>query len=280
MDSQRFVVRAARTVVPAAILFLVLAFIVLRTRPIGAEDAAGHGEMTDAAMKAWVDTYYSQHPEVGLGQGPSPAFAPAGAFADTFTTPSNRFDTDGNLNTGFDSTSIFVDEAILWINTHSSHTVTSGIPGDADAGSLFDMSLGAGVQRSFTFTNAGRFPFFCIPHSGTMRGVVNVRSLVGVIPVSGEEGAIGFVSRPSPNPATNGVTFRFAVREAGRARLEVLDVRGRVVARPVEGDYGVGTYAARWDRASARWVRAPAGVYFLRLTVPGAQQSERVVIAG
>ncbi len=187
----------------------------------------------------------------------------------------DRFVPDEPFRTAFS----FVDEAILWINTNSSHTVTSGIPGDADAGSLFDMSLGVGVQRSFTYTNTGRFPFFCIPHS-PMRGVVNVKSLVGVIPVSGEEGAIGFVSWPSPNPSTNGVTFRFALREAGRARLEVLDVRGRVVARPVEGDYGVGTYAARWDRASARWARAPAGVYFLRLTVPGAQQSERVVIAG
>jgi len=231
-------------------------------------------------MKAALKDYFSTHPEVGVGQGPDPAFSPSAAFADTFTTPSLRFDTDGTISTTFDSTAIFVDEAILWINTASTHTVTSGIPGDANVGSVFNLSLGGGVQKSFTFTTAGRFPFFCNVHPGSMRGVVNVKSLVGVTPVSGKDGALGFVSFPSPNPSVSGVTVRFALRDAGPARLEVVDVRGRVVARPVDDRYDAGTYAARWDRNTLTGTRAPAGVYFLLLTVPGKQERARVVIAG
>ena len=60
----------------------------------------------------------------------------------------------------------------------------------------------------------------------------------------------------------------------------MLDARGRRVARPVDGAYAAGGYAVKWKVGREEGGRAPAGVYFLRLTVPGSAQAERIVITG
>lgn len=52
-----------------------------------------------------------------------------------------------------------------------SHTVTSGIPNQPDAGDLFDSgNLGNGDTFEHTFEEPGRFIYFCRPHRGFMNG--------------------------------------------------------------------------------------------------------------
>lgn len=68
-------------------------------------------------------------------------------------------------------------EAVQWTNEDFLvHTVTSGDPGDTDAGELFDSGdLSPGGIFVHTFNEAGTFEYFCIPHALTMRdAVVNV----------------------------------------------------------------------------------------------------------
>ena len=240
-----------------------------------------HAAMSDAAMREAMADWFRMHPEHGRDLAPGTVL---GAPADTFratSSPSFRFDTDGNLSTTQDSVTIFVGESILWLLVNGAHTVTSGIPGQPGNGTLFNVSLDA-LHTTFTFTypNEGRFPFFCSPHSSTMRGVVKVQSLVGVEPLPLPDGAAasGFLARPAPNPAREFVIARFALARAGRARLDVLDARGRRVARPVDGAFEAGGYAVKWERKEEGGGRAPAGVYFLRLTVPGATRNERVTL--
>jgi hypothetical protein len=48
-----------------------------------------------------------------------------------------------------------------------------------------------------------------------------------------------------------------------------------VVAR---GSYPAGTYGASWDARSTGRGRAPAGVYYLRLELPGFSGARRVVV--
>ena len=104
-----------------------------------------------------------------------------------------------------------------------------------------------------------------------------MRSLVGVSPLPGAPGRLGFVAGPSPNPARERVTFRIALREAGRARVEVIDARGRLVAQPVDQVLEAGTYGASWDGNTRVGMRAAPGVYYLRLTLSGGEDRRTFV---
>lgn len=72
------------------------------------------------------------------------------------------------------SVTIRVGESVRWVNRDFVvHTVTSGNPGDADAGDAFDSgNLSLNDEFSHTFETPGTFVYFCIPHESmaSMRG--------------------------------------------------------------------------------------------------------------
>jgi plastocyanin len=61
---------------------------------------------------------------------------------------------------------IRVNQTVRWVNLDStSHEVTSGQPGDADAGALFDSgSMSPGITFVHTFYEAGVFTCYCSLH--------------------------------------------------------------------------------------------------------------------
>jgi plastocyanin len=76
------------------------------------------------------------------------------------------------FNMNPDPVTVSVDDTVRWTNQDAfAHTVTSGNPGDPDAGDLFDSpNLGNGDTFQFTFDAAGSYNYFCRKHSGTMNG--------------------------------------------------------------------------------------------------------------
>lgn len=88
--------------------------------------------------------------------------------------------------TGFqfvpDTLTIAVGDTVQWVWSGGPHTVTSGAPCTPDG--LFDMPLTAGSPvASFTFTSAGSFEYFCLPHCLIgMDGVVQVAAPVPALP--------------------------------------------------------------------------------------------------
>jgi hypothetical protein len=82
---------------------------------------------------------------------------------------------------------------------------------------------------------------------------------------------------PAPNPARGALRLSFDLPRAMHARLEVLDVQGRVVATLAEGDFSAGRHERAWD-ASAHDVRAGAGLYFVRLVTPEGRLVRRVAL--
>lgn len=71
----------------------------------------------------------------------------------------------------------------------------------------------------------------------------------------------GFVA----NPASAGTAVEFSLPDASPARLEVLDVAGRLVARRDAGAYGAGTHRLALDELRSQ----PPGLLFVRLTRAG-----------
>jgi predicted phage tail protein len=81
---------------------------------------------------------------------------------------------------------------------------------------------------------------------------------------------------PMPNPARGTTRFSFDLPRAMSARLEVLDVQGRLVATLADGEFGPGRYERVWDGSTARG-RA-AGLYFVHLQTPEGRLVRRVVV--
>ena len=231
-----------------------------------------HVAMTDAAMQRMAASWWAAHPPVGA--------ASAQVAAVTFKVGNFFFDDDNNTGTQVDTAKITVGESVQWQWVTGFHTITNGTGGsDPGAGSLFDQPSDSGhLTFTFTFNTAGTFPFFCRFHElNNMRGVVVVKPPAGVGPQAVAQ--LGFTADPAPNPTTRGARFRFALRQTGRVRADVFDVRGRLVATVVDRDLPAGSHEAVWDGHNLTGGVASAGIYYVRLRLPGFAGSRPLVIA-
>jgi hypothetical protein len=71
----------------------------------------------------------------------------------------------------------------------------------------------------------------------------------------------------APNPMVSGSFIRYALRERGDVRFDVLDAAGRRVSRIVDGARAAGRWNTTWSGVSEDGTRLGAGVYFVRMIV-------------
>ncbi len=270
--------RARRALGPLllAVIFASLLLVRGHTVTVGCLPAPGATATADAAGMPPMQhpDWFATHPAHGENALAAPA--------DSFLAQSDYFDEnfDGTI-TQIDTAKVFTGDVVLWKWVIGSHTITSGTgSADPNSGLLFNVAMNStATSFSYQFNNVGTFPFYCAFHElFDMKGVVVVTqnpAAVGPAPVAGGE---GFVRSPWPNPARGSTTFRFAQSRAGRVRVTVLDAQGRRLATPLEGSLGPGTFEASWNGRNVDGAPAPAGVYFLRLEIPGLAQSRRVTI--
>ena len=262
---------------PATILALMLAGLAWFALSAASHPAAPdmHGmpmSMTDESMRAANASWFTKHPATGLRVTAAPV--------DSFITLATAFNEDNNTLTQIDTARITVGDAILFkYGSGVLHSVVNGTGGaDPNMGTLFNQPLTNSSQNfSFTFNSPGTVPFFCAVHEGfNMKGVVIVNSPAGVGPGAGPH--VGFVAPPWPNPTRAGVQCRIALATPGHARLSVVDAQGRRVATILDADLPVGESPANWDGLGRGGQRVAAGVYFLRLELPGLTDTRRVTI--
>jgi hypothetical protein len=74
------------------------------------------------------------------------------------------------------------------------------------------------------------------------------------------------------------VTIRFAVPNGAEADLTIFDVRGRIVRRLVSAFGEPGEHDVTWDRNTEQGVRAPAGLYFVRLVAGPMHATRKLVL--
>jgi len=83
-----------------------------------------------------------------------------------------------------------------------------------------------------------------------------------------------------PNPGVSGVgrTIVFTLSNPGPVRVDVHDLRGARVAVPVDGFFPAGRHAADWDGHDAAGRSAPPGVYFVRVSAAGREETRRMIV--
>lgn len=258
------------------------------TATSGTSSDPSPGQDFDVSMTSAANNFVHQYH--GAGFQPffcrihDPAFTMRGmvqvtAPADTFIATGFQFDADHNLATQIDTVHITPGQAVMFKWHDGFHTTTNGTgSADPNAGTLWNQNLDSSPNDTvFTqvFPNAGTFPFFCVFHeTSNMKGLI----IVGAVTAVGPAGhVLGFTSNPAPNPSRSGVSFRFSLPREGQARAEVLDAQGRRVASLVDERLSAGSYAASWDGRS-NGARAAAGVYYVRLSLPGFEGAKRIAI--
>lgn len=81
-----------------------------------------------------------------------------------------------------------------------------------------------------------------------------------------------------PNPANPRTTIEFTVPAAGRIRLSIYDVGGRLVSRLVDGVVAAGRHDAVWQGQGRDGRAAASGTYFSRLEAGGLVLTGRVML--
>ena len=84
------------------------------------------------------------------------------------------------------------------------------------------------------------------------------------------------LARPQPNPGGGETLLNFELPYEGAARLEILDVSGRIVWRAA-AKFPAGPNRVRWDGSTGTANRAANGLYFVRLVTPWGTRTQRLV---
>jgi 1,4-alpha-glucan branching enzyme len=154
-----------------------------------------------------------------------------------------------------------------WQEILNSQDAAYGGDGAGNAGPI--------VTQATAYDGYPQSALITVPQMGLL--VLAPAAVVGVPGADG--GASGLRLAPSrPNPARGAVSVAFELPAAAHARLELFDLRGRLVRTLVDGGRAAGTHVARWDGRDASGAPAPAGVYFLRLTAAGATRAGRFAL--
>ncbi len=81
-----------------------------------------------------------------------------------------------------------------------------------------------------------------------------------------------------PNPFNPSTTFRFELRLPDRVELVVLDLRGRLVRRLLDGERPAGVQEVTWDGRDDAGRPLPSGTYIYRLRAAGLQYSRSATL--
>ncbi|HKQ57021.1 MAG TPA: hypothetical protein VJY35_04065 [Candidatus Eisenbacteria bacterium] len=149
-----------------------------------------------------------------------------------------------------------------------------------NTGLLLAQSIWPGASDDWFFmTPPGQYyNFGGNPKADFLLGIYAAANVSGIPPEGGGPIVSGFHRDPAPSPSPQGVDLEFAIRNEGRVRLDVVDVSGRVVAVVVDRPYRPGVHAVSWNGTSSAGGRVAAGVYLMRLVMPGFAGSRKVVL--
>ncbi len=81
-----------------------------------------------------------------------------------------------------------------------------------------------------------------------------------------------------PNPFNPQVTVPFTLREKGRVQLTVYDIAGRRVARLADAVFPPGRHELVWEGRDDAGHTQSSGIYLIRMTTAGFQDSQRLVL--
>lgn len=137
-----------------------------------------------------------------------------------------------------------------------------------------DLALSCDLVIEADTDGDGLFEQMC---SVPMRSVWDGDAVADVPSGAGGGGALVAQLRVSPNPSFGPSSVAFTMPRAGFAELGVYDVNGRLVRTLQHGSLAAGVHSLDWDGRDPSGAHVPAGVYFVRLELPGQSFRSKLV---
>jgi hypothetical protein len=81
-----------------------------------------------------------------------------------------------------------------------------------------------------------------------------------------------------PNPFNPTTTIMWTMPTTGRAKIEVFNILGRLIATPFEGQAPAGANEVIWDGRTSSGETAASGVYFYRLTADNYSETRKMML--
>ena len=81
-----------------------------------------------------------------------------------------------------------------------------------------------------------------------------------------------------PNPFNPETTISYSVKEAGRVKLEVYNIKGQLVRTLVDADHASGHYKQVFNSKDNRGRSISSGVYLLRMSAPGYKKTSKMIL--
>ncbi len=107
---------------------------------------------------------------------------------------------------------------------------------------------------------------------------IGCRSAVADVPASRPPVAAVAVEPGVPNPFNPRTTVAFSLREAGTARVSVVDAAGRHVAVLLDRSLDAGRHAVEWDGLDDAGRAMPSGMYLVRVESGGEAVAAKVAL--
>lgn len=84
--------------------------------------------------------------------------------------------------------------------------------------------------------------------------------------------------RVTPNPFNPRAAIAFSLGQAQHVRIQVYDIRGRLVDEVADMDFGAGDHAVEWAGSDATGQDAPSGEYFFRIVIGGEVKTRKAML--
>ncbi|NPV13847.1 T9SS type A sorting domain-containing protein [candidate division WOR-3 bacterium] len=81
-----------------------------------------------------------------------------------------------------------------------------------------------------------------------------------------------------PNPSRLPLRLAYSLAQKADVRLEIFDLTGRLIARPVNSFQNPGRYSVLWNGRDTKGRKLPCGVYFLRFRAGEHQEKRKLII--
>jgi hypothetical protein len=145
---------------------------------------------------------------------------------------------------------------------------------DPNAGgvAVFALAVSGGkVYAGGNFTSMGGQP------QANIAAIFEPDFLVSVSPSDPQTPRKSDLTLLSSNPTSGSARVQYSVSGAGRVRVEVLDVSGRVEQTLADRIHTPGRYVVNWDGVGRRGRSSP-GLYFIRLVTPDQVMMRKLAI--
>jgi hypothetical protein len=131
------------------------------------------------------------------------------------------------------------------------------------------------LTMNSTVPGSGKLTIILLANEATYTtGIITVLPVgIQVLPFNTSSANISIVGS-FPNPAFGTTTICYHVPTPSSVKLQVVNIRGEMVASFTDQHTAAGTYAFSWDSKDS-----PAGIYVARLRVNGTVYSKNIFLA-